>query len=389
MKKRILALMLALLLTAGLSLNAFAGARDVASAYRTRIQNAKLFTRTDPVALLDVTGDGLPELFLLTQGTNCVTLQCFTWRADTVWQLLSLQWYEVAASRHALYLRKDGSLAWYYVNGDGGEDYYTDFLEGKVYTLNAGGSYVQSYHYSYNTRHYDDGRVEHISSQIGDKAVSMAEGKAADEAFRTQFDTLILATSTQFSGKSAATSKAQALDLLGKVEDFFDVPADAYYAPAVRWAVANSVTAGTSAYTFSPDQVCTRAQVVTFLWRAAGSPDVAAATAFSDVPKDAYYAKAVSWAVANGVTQGTGAGKFSPGEPCTRAQVVTFLWRAAGSPNAAASTAFSDVPTGVYYAKAVSWAVSRGVTQGTGNGLFSPAQSCTRAQVVTFLYRQA
>ena len=98
-------------------LNAFAGARDVASAYRTRIQNAKLFTRTDPVALLDVTGDGLPELFLLTQGTNCVTLQCFTWRADTVWPLLSLQWYEVAASRHALYLRKDEPVRAFDIQG--------------------------------------------------------------------------------------------------------------------------------------------------------------------------------------------------------------------------------------------------------------------------------
>ena len=131
---------------------------------------------------------------------------------------------------------------------------------------------------------------------------------------------------------------------------------------------------------------CTRAQIVTFLWRAAGSPEPKAMSSFADVSTDAYYAKAVAWAVENGITTGTGDGKFSPDATCTRAQSVTFLFRAIGK-LVDSKAEFSDVLTDSYYANAVAWAVENGVTNGIGDGLFGPDNSCTRAQIVTFLFR--
>jgi hypothetical protein len=170
---------------------------------------------------------------------------------------------------------------------------------------------------------------------------------------------------------------------------FTDVNASAYYASAVKWAVANNVTAGTSATTFSPDAGCTRAQVVTFLWRAAGQPEPSSANnPFSDVHAGAYYYKAVLWAVGKSVTAGTSATTFSPDSTCTRAQIVTFLWRFEGMPAAASTNnPFRDVKAGAYYYNAVLWAVGKEVTSGTSATTFSPDATCTRAQVVTFLYR--
>ena len=168
---------------------------------------------------------------------------------------------------------------------------------------------------------------------------------------------------------------------------FFDVPVNAYYYNAVKWAADKGITGGVSPTLFAPDQPCTRAQIVTFLWRAAGSPAPKAMSAFVDVSADAYYAKAVAWAVENGITGGTGDGKFSPDATCTRAQAVTFLYRASGSPAVSGSAAFSDVATDAYYASAVKWAEKNGITGGIGNGLFGSGDNCTRGQIVTFLYR--
>ena len=168
---------------------------------------------------------------------------------------------------------------------------------------------------------------------------------------------------------------------------FTDVPAGAYYAEAVKWAVSQGITAGTGATTFSPEASCTRAQVVTFLWRAAGSPVVTDAMDFTDVPADAYYAEAVRWAVSQGITAGTSTTTFSPEAICTRGQIVTFLWRAADSPVVTDATGFTDVPAGAYYAEAVRWAVFQGITAGTSATTFSPESICTRSQIVTFLFR--
>ena len=167
---------------------------------------------------------------------------------------------------------------------------------------------------------------------------------------------------------------------------FYDVPNDAYFYEAVKWAVENGITTGVGNDLFAPEQPCTRAQIVTFLWRAAGSPAPKNMSSFSDVSADSYYAKAVAWAVENGITTGTGDGKFSPDATCTRAQSVTFLFRAIGK-LVDSKAEFSDVLTDSYYANAVAWAVENGVTNGIGDGLFGPDNSCTRAQIVTFLFR--
>ena len=169
---------------------------------------------------------------------------------------------------------------------------------------------------------------------------------------------------------------------------FSDVPEGAYYTDAVAWAVEKGVTSGTSSTTFSPNADCTRAQIVTFLWRAAGSPaPKSKESSFADVAADAYYSDAVRWAVENGITSGTSATTFSPNATCTRAQTVTFLWRSQKSPADGAANAFTDVAEGTYYTDAVKWAVKNGITSGTSATTFSPNADCSRAQIVTFLYR--
>ena len=168
--------------------------------------------------------------------------------------------------------------------------------------------------------------------------------------------------------------------------DFADVSTDAYYYEAVKWAAKKGITGGTGDGTFNPNGSCTRAHIVTFLWRAAGSPEPKSTVSFADVPADSYYAKAVAWAVENGITLGTGDGTFSPNATCTRAQSVTFLYRALGTAPTTVN-GFTDVTADAFYAAAVAWAVESGVTNGTSASTFSPNNGCTRAQIVTFLYR--
>lgn len=168
--------------------------------------------------------------------------------------------------------------------------------------------------------------------------------------------------------------------------DFVDVPSSAYYYDAVKWAAKKGITGGTGDGAFNPNGACTRAHIVTFLWRAAGSPAPKSTVSFADVPADSYYAKAVAWAVENGITLGTGDGTFSPNATCTRAQSVTFLYRALGTAPTTVN-GFTDVAADAFYADAVAWAVESGVTNGTTDSTFSPNNGCTRAQIVTFLYR--
>ena len=168
---------------------------------------------------------------------------------------------------------------------------------------------------------------------------------------------------------------------------FYDVPNNAYFYEAVKWAVENGITTGVGNDLFAPEQPCTRAQIVTFLWRAAGSPEPkGAASGMTDVVSGSYYEKAVAWAIENGITTGTTTTTFSPDATCTRAQAVTFLARALKA-KAASAAEFSDVPTGSYFADAVAWAAANGVTEGIGGGLFGSDNDCTRGQIVTFLYR--
>ena len=169
---------------------------------------------------------------------------------------------------------------------------------------------------------------------------------------------------------------------------FVDVPEGSYYEEAVNWAVEKGITTGTDATHFSPDGICTRAQAVTFLWRAAGSPEPKTNTMpFTDVNAGSYYYDAVLWAVENGITKGTSETMFSPDATCSRAQIVTFLWRSQKSPAAGTANPFTDVKASAYYADAVLWAVKEDVTKGTTNTTFSPDADCTRAQIVTFIWR--
>ena len=171
------------------------------------------------------------------------------------------------------------------------------------------------------------------------------------------------------------------------VAGFRDVPSDAYYADAVAWAAEEEITGGITATTFGPNNGCTRSQVVTFLWRAAGSPVVNMVNPFTDVSEDAYNYQAILWAYASGITGGMTETTFAPNATCTRAQIVTFLHRAQGSPAAHSSVSFTDVPADAYYADAVAWAAEEGITGGVTATTFAPNATCTRAQVVTFLYR--
>lgn len=178
------------------------------------------------------------------------------------------------------------------------------------------------------------------------------------------------------------------LDLFMARSPFTDVPSGQFYSEPVLWAVENNITTGTGAHTFSPQETCTRGQVVTFLWRAAGKPaPKSTVNPFKDVKSSDYYYQAVLWAVENGITNGTSSSKFSPNESCTRGQVVTFLHRAFGKPAGSGSCSFKDVSPSNYFYDAVIWAVDRGITNGTSSTRFSPNDTCTRGEIVTFLYR--
>ena len=200
---------------------------------------------------------------------------------------------------------------------------------------------------------------------------------------------------TEKNGKYTFTMPASSVEVKATFMDdntmlnfFVDVPADAYYYDAVLWAAEKGITGGTDATHFSPNGVCTRAQAVTFLWRAAGSPAPKSTTMpFTDVPAGSYYEAAVLWAVENGITKGTGDTTFSPNATCSRGQIVTFLWRSQGSPAAGSVNPFADVKAGDYYADAVLWAAENGITGGTTATTFSPSADCTRAQIVTFIWR--
>lgn len=200
----------------------------------------------------------------------------------------------------------------------------------------------------------------------------------------TQIGKTVAAAGHKFFGGVCSVCGAKGAEA---VPEFDDVKPGAFYFDAVQWAVKNGITNGTGKSTFSPNDVCSRYQIVMFLWRAAGQPEAKAAVSFADVkPGDIFY-EAVQWAVERGITKGTSSTSFSPFAPCTRGQIVTFLHRSAGSPTISGACDFSDVSAGSFCHDAVIWASSEGITKGTSAGRFSPNEGCTRAQVVTFLYR--
>ena len=231
--------------------------------------------------------------------------------------------------------------------------------------------------------------------------VSVREG--ADQTFTITPDKGYAVANVKIDGKSIGAVKSYTFENVRRTHTievifmkangnpqtgvFVDVATGSYYEDAVDWAVEKGITNGVSSNMFAPNDPCTRAQIVTFLWRAAGSPAPKSISSFTDVPADAFYAKAVAWAVENGITSGTGESKFSPNATCTRAQAVTFLYRASGSPAVSDKAEFSDVSTTAFYADAVAWAAKKGITTGIGGGLFGSGNDCTRGQIVTFLWR--
>ena len=232
--------------------------------------------------------------------------------------------------------------------------------------------------------------------------VSVREGR--DQTFTITPDKGYAVANVKIDGKSIGAVKSYTFENVSRTHTievifmkangnpqtgvFVDVATGSYYEDAVDWAVENGITKGTDDTHFSPDGICTRAQAVTFLWRTAGSPASKTSTMpFTDVPVGSYYYDAVLWAVENGITKGTSDTTFSPNMTCSRAQIVTFLWRSEKSPAAGTANPFADVKSTAYYAGAVLWAVKENITKGTTNTTFSPNADCTRAQIVTFLWR--
>ena len=284
-------------------------------------------------------------------------------------------------------------------DADAGSNYTIRYEDGKltVSTRPSGGSSSNNSSYTVSVDKTENGAIT-VSPKSASKGDTVTVTVKPDKGYK--LDTLKVLDKngdtvklTEKNGKYTFTMPAGKVTVKGSfVEEdpeqiFADVPVDAYYYEAVKWAVEKDITGGIGNGLFAPKLNCTRAQIVTFLWRAAGSPEPKSANSFADVSADSYYAKAVAWAVENGITGGTGNGKFSPNATCTREQAVAFLYRASSSPAVSGGSAFSDVAASAYYADAVAWAEQNGVTGGIGNGKFGTGSDCTRAQIVTFLYR--
>ena len=277
------------------------------------------------------------------------------------------------------------------------DDNYTT-LTGEVelyHKSSSGGGWYDSY-YTIKTTAGAGGSISPSGS------VSVREGR--DQTFTITPDKSYAVSNVKIDGKSIGAVKSYTFENVSRTHTievifmkangnpqtgvFVDVAAGSYYEDAVDWAVGNGITQGTDATHFAPDGICTRAQAVAFLWRAAGSPKPETRTMpFADVPAGSYYYDAVLWAVENGIAKGTSDTTFSPNMTCTRAQIVAFLWRSEKSPAAGTANPFADVKSAAYYADAVLWAVKENITRGTTNTTFSPDADCTRAQIVTFLWR--
>ena len=294
-------------------------------------------------------------------------------------------------------MRKAGTAAKIVASdADAGENYQFTYVSGTL-TLISPANPVGPSEPSVNPGEPDNGSVT-VSPKHPAKGstviitVEPDEGYALDEITVTDKDGNALKLTDKGDGKYSFTMPSGKVDIdatfkkLVETSPFADVSTVAYYYEAVKWAAENNITGGIGGGLFGPELTCNRGQIVTFLWRAAGSPEPTALSTFTDVASDAYYAKAVAWAVENGVTNGTSATTFSPDDPCTRGQAVTFLWRALGQLTGDKAS-FSDVPADSYFAQAVAWAAQSGITTGVGNNLFAPGGDCTRAQIVTFLWR--
>ena len=297
--------------------------------------------------------------------------------------------------------RSNHSFDGWYTEKSGGTRITTDTVFSANTTVYAHWTYIGggSSGYSYYTIKATAGAGGSISPSGN---VSVREGR--DQTFTITPDTGYTVSDVRIDGNSVGAVESYTFENVGRTHTievifmkangnpqtgvFVDVAAGVYYEDAVDWAVESGITKGTDDTHFYPDGICTRAQAVTFLWRTAGSPEPETRTMpFTDVPVGSYYYDAVLWAVENGITKGTSDTTFSPNMTCSRAQIVTFLWRSEKSPAAGTTNPFADVNSTAYYADAVLWAVRENITKGTTSTTFSPDADCTRAQIVTFIWR--
>ena len=291
-------------------------------------------------------------------------------------------------------VKANTTYKWRFTPDDGNYTTLTGEVE-LYHKFSSGGGWYDSY-YTIKTTAGAGGSISPSGS------VSVREGR--DQTFTITPDKGYAVSNVKIDGKSIGAVKSYTFENVSRTHTievifmkangnpqtgvFVDVATGSYYEDAVDWAVGNGITQGTDDTHFSPDGICTRAQAVTFLWRAAGSPKPETRTMpFADVPAGSYYYDAVLWAVENGIAKGTSDTTFSPNMTCTRAQIVAFLWRSEKSPAAGTANPFADVKSAAYYADAVLWAVKENITRGTTNTTFSPDADCTRAQIVTFLWR--
>ena len=396
MKKRILSMALAVLLILSLTpFTASAANQTPAAPYKFTISNILRWDYDANGLFVDLDGDGVPELlvaqtmsgggtgasfYAVRSGKPECLLDTTTLRGDLNLystryqsidvvslggkkQLMAMQSSHVLAGQDEVYgpIYRDQAEFWLF-----------DYANGEV---------TQTDHWSYQFLELEDGRY------FADESVVKHNGVlSTPEALDAMWSRLSIQTTVSCFSDSNGMPLTVLLHVAkGK---FRDVPDGQYYSEPVDWAVAHGVTNGTSITTFSPDDPCTRGQVVTFLWRAAGSPEPTSADhPFRDIKPSDYFYKAVLWAVEQGITNGMDLTHFGPDVPCTRAHVVTFLWRAQDQPAAGTANPFVDVPAGAYYTDAVLWAVKEKITNGMDDKHFAPDSTCIRAQIVTFLYR--
>ena len=399
MKKRILSLALVLLLAfALLPFGAFAADEFDFSAYTDTIRTFMNGKRGDIYgAFADFDQDGTPELILAGNDGLNGRIEVSSVGSDFEWKTYFNPAREEAVFAVVEY--SDGSYGFLMDNSSRYGDYAGKDAQGREYYWSTSGLFRYK---------IEDGKVQGVSEarSYGAESKPDQDGKiyyALDNrsyyidsipCSKEEFDhwheinvnsAVILTVLSPWHYVGGLTGA----ELLGLAQTgFYDVPVDVYYADPVKWAAEKGITNGTAPYTFSPENPCTRGQVVTFLWRTSGSPEPKRAdNPFVDVKPSDYFYKAVLWAAEQEITNGMDPTHFGPNGACTRAHVVTFLWRAHEKPAAGVNNPFVDVPTGQYYTDAVLWAVSKNITNGMDETHFGPDSPCIRGQIVTFLYR--
>ena len=396
-KTRIISLLLTIFLLVGLlstgSYAAEPSAKTIVQAYKQVINSASFgkYAPDKVIDLYDLDGNTIPELFLWTEGSasnsSLVDIQIWTYQNGAAKKIGTVSW-GMASAGYTLYVNASGNLVSY--GGPSSVDFghwlYVDTFSydaaGKLYISEKVALTIQEVADPKPPRTYLNPPL--VTGTLNGQPISEKEAGQLYEAKQQDYKNAQVRLLDYYSASQAhAMSKADALRFLECIDAFFDVPGDQYYAEPVKWAVENSITNGTGDYSFSPNETCTRGHILTFLWRAIGSPVVSIANPFNDITPNDYYYQAALWAYQNGMVSGN---RFEPSTPCTRAATVTYIWQSKGSPYAEAAT-FSDVPTGVAYSQAVAWAVKNRITDGIGNNQFAPDTICSRGQIVTFLYR--